>query len=155
MSDHAGLVHDAMFYSSDEEFVAGLVPFIREGLSRGQAVTAAVTATNVTLLRKALGPDARTVAFIDRDDWYLRPASTIAGWQRVLRAATGRGHRQVRLIGEVAFGRADRHTTWTRYEAALNDLFAGAPAWIVCPYASTDPNMNCRPTTSAGRRWSI
>ena len=130
----ATLTHDAMFYDSDEEFVRALVPFAREGLERDEAVVAAVTRTNIALLQDALGTHASAVSFIDRDGWYRRPATTVAGWQRLLGDATERGHRRMRLIGEVGFGTDDHHPTWTRYEAALNDVFAHAPAWIVCPY---------------------
>jgi len=27
-----------------------------------------------------------------------------------------------------------RRDTWIRYESAINDVFATAPAWIICPY---------------------
>ncbi len=128
------LSHDAMFYGSDDEFVRALVPFARSGLEHGDAVVAAVTRHNMTLLRDALGTDGSAVALLDRDEWYQRPAVTVAGWQRLLAEATGRGHRHMRLIGEVGFGEEQAHPTWTRYEAALNDVFAHAPAWIVCPY---------------------
>ncbi|WP_034216961.1 anti-sigma factor RsbA family regulatory protein [Actinoplanes subtropicus] len=134
MSTHTSLAHDAMFYGSDEEFLAVLVPFVREGLTGEEAVTAALTADNIALLRDALGVDAAAVSFIDRDEWYSRPTTTIAGWREVLRQGSRHGHTQFRLIGEVGFGPTDRHVTWSRYEAALNDVFAGAPAWIVCPY---------------------
>ncbi len=130
----AALTHDAMFYGSDEEFVTALVPFAREGLERDEAVVAAVTRANIDLLGDALGANASDISFIDRDEWYRRPATTVAGWQRLLAEAVDRGHARVRLIGEVGFGPERHHPTWTRYEAALNDVFAQAPAWIVCPY---------------------
>lgn len=129
-----GFAHDALFYRTDEEFVAALVPFLIEGLDTGDAAVAAVTRPNLALLREALGTDAAAVTLIDRDEWYRRPGSTVAGWRRILTDATGRGHRYVRIIGEVAFGPDDRHATWTRYESALNAVFGEAPAWIVCPY---------------------
>jgi anti-sigma regulatory factor (Ser/Thr protein kinase) len=128
------LAHDAMFYDCDQEFASALVPFVRAGLDHGDAVVAAVTRANIAVLRDGLGADATAVAFLDRDQWYQRPASTVAGWQRLLDDATGRGHGHLRVIGEVGFGTADRHASWTRYESALNEVFAGSPAWIVCPY---------------------
>lgn len=134
MAMPATLTHDAVFYGSDEEFVTALVPFAREGLRRDEAVLAAVTRPNIGLLRDSLGADAAAVSFIDRDEWYQRPATTVSGWQRKLADAQDRGHSRVRLIGEVGFGTDRGHPTWTRYESALNDVFAQAPAWIVCPY---------------------
>ena len=114
--------------------MAALVPFARAGLEQDAALVAAVTASNIALLRDALGADAAAVTFIDRDEWYRRPATTVAGWQRLLTDALARGHKGMRIVGEVAFGASPGHSTWTRYEAALNDVFAAAPAWIVCPY---------------------
>ena len=134
MSPPATLTHDAMFYAGDDEFLTTLVPFVRDGLAQGQAVVAAVTRPNIALLRDALGADAATVSFLDRDAWYSRPASTVAGWHRLLTEAGTRGHEHMRVIGEVGFGPDPRHPTWTRYEAALNHVFAQAPVWIVCPY---------------------
>ncbi|MFI7542881.1 anti-sigma factor RsbA family regulatory protein [Actinoplanes sp. NPDC049599] len=128
------LTHDAMFYDSDQEFADALLPFIRDGIDRGEAVIAAVTKANIASLRDGLGPDATEVSFLDRDQWYQRPASTLAGWQRVLHDATNRGYQRLRLIGEIDFGPAERHTSWTRYESAANDIFAQVPAWIICSY---------------------
>lgn len=128
------LTHDALYYADDDEFVAGLAPFLRDGLARGDAAAAAVTRSHIDLLREALGNDARAVWFVDRDQWYQRPTGTIAGWRRLLADATSRGHPYVRIVGEVGFGPSDRHPTWTRYESVLNRVFAAAPAWIVCPY---------------------
>ena len=132
----ATLRHDALFYGTDEQFVAGLVPFVRDGLAGGEAVVAAVTRSNIALLRDALAGDAAHVSFIDRDEWYRRPATTVSGWRGELDKALEDGHPSLRIIGEVAFGPGPRHPTWTRYESALNTLFAAAPAWIVCPYDS-------------------
>lgn len=130
----AALVHDAMFYAGDQQFASTLVPFIHEGLRAGDAIVAAVTRANIAVLRDALGTDAAAVTFIDRDDWYVRPTTTVAGWERMVTDATGRGHPRVRVIGEVSFGLAPRQAGWSRYEAVLNEVFADAPAWIVCPY---------------------
>jgi anti-sigma regulatory factor (Ser/Thr protein kinase) len=128
------LTHDALMYGSDEEFASVLTPFLRDGLAAGDGAVAAVTRHNLSLLRDSLGDDARHVVLIDRDDWYQRPASTVAGWVDLLERAQARGQSRIRIVGEVAYGTGARHDTWTRYEAALNDVFASTPAWIVCPY---------------------
>lgn len=80
------------------------MPFVRDGLAQEQAVAAAVTPTNIALLRDALGVDASEVTFLDRDDWYQRPATTVAGWHRLLVDAADRGCPQIRLIGESSSG---------------------------------------------------
>ncbi|MET7426515.1 anti-sigma factor RsbA family regulatory protein [Dactylosporangium sp. NPDC005555] len=128
------LTHDVFFYDTDDRFADVLTPFVRDGLRRGHAVAAAVTEANAGLLRDALGPDAAAVTFFDRDAWYRRPASSIAGVRRFLTDAADGGHDEVRIIGEVGFGPPARHVTWARYESALNAVLADAPAWLVCPY---------------------
>lgn len=129
-----GLCHEALLYDSDATYCDAVLPFLRDGLADGDALVAAVRADNMALLRDALGTDAAHVTFIDRDEWYRRPTVTIAGWHDLLAHAQARGHGRARIVGEVAFGNADRHRAWTRYESVVNALFADAPAWIVCPY---------------------
>jgi len=128
------LVHEALIYDTDEEFLEAVTAFLTGALDLGEAAVAAVPAHAIDLLRQRLAGDARLVTFIDRDAWYQRPAATIAGWSGLLADALARGHRSIRIVGEVAYGTGERYDTWTRYESALNDVFAAAPAWIVCPY---------------------
>ena len=89
----AALRHHALVYDDDEDFVAALAPFVADGLRDGDAVVAAVTRHNIDLLRRTLGADAREVTFIDRDLWYVRPASTIAGWFGLIDEAPRPGSR--------------------------------------------------------------
>ena len=128
------LIHEALLYASDDELVQAVVPFLRQGLALGGAAVAAVTRPNLRLLRGAMGRDVDAVRFIDRDEWYVRPTSTLARWKALLDDALDRGHDSVRIVGEVNFGAEERHPSWTRYESAINEAFRGAPAWIVCPY---------------------
>lgn len=128
------LTHDALLYRTAAEFLAATVPFLRDGLDLGHACVVAVQRHNAGLLRAALGDRASEVTFLDRDAWYQRPAVTVQGWKRLLDAALEEGRRRVHIIGEVHFGTQDRHASWTRYESALNAVFADAPAWIICPY---------------------
>ncbi|GAA1534503.1 anti-sigma factor RsbA family regulatory protein [Dactylosporangium maewongense] len=130
----ASLTHDAFFYDTDEGFTGGLVPFVRDGLRSDHAVVAAVTDANADLLRDALGRDAAQVTFMDRDGCFRRPASTVAGWRKLLADAASRGHDAVRIIGEAGSGPPARHVTWARFESAVNEVLADAPAWILCPY---------------------
>jgi anti-sigma regulatory factor (Ser/Thr protein kinase) len=161
--DGVSVMHDALLYGSDNDLVAAAVPFVQDGLASGDAVVVAVTPSNVDLLHEAMGPDADAVRFIDRTEWYVRPAGTVAGWKAEVDGAVGRGHRLVRIIGEVNFGAGGRPASWTRYESVLNRVFADTPAWIVCPYDTRslpdtilDSARHTHPTliTGAGRRAS-
>ena len=130
------LVHEALVYSSDEEFLARSIPFLRDGIAAGQPVIVAVMADQAALLRKALGHDAQHVSFVDASTHYRRPARTIAEYRRQLdEALAGSQAQLVRVLGEVQFGSTrQEHEDWTRYESVVNRAFAGFPAWIVCGY---------------------
>ena len=131
----APLAHDALIYATDAELTGALVPFVRDGLSTGEPVVAVLPPANAELLRTALGSAGDAVAFVDAGEWYARPAQTIQAYADVLDDHVDSGARQVRVIGEVQFGESPgSHVDWTRYEAALNHVFAGSPAWIICPY---------------------
>jgi len=129
------LRHDAFVYDSDEEFAESMIPFIEEGLDQGESVIGVTTRANCALLREALGDASGQVCFVDRDEWYVRPAHTVAGYHRTLRRSLKNGAPALRVIGEVQFGTSQEEwAEWTAYESILNRAFADEPAWIVCPY---------------------
>ena len=129
------LEHDALIYGTDEALMETLVPWLQEGLERGDGALVATTAPHIEQFRDSLGSDEGSVSFFFADDWYVQPAQTIAAWQRLLVEAAANGVNHTRIVGEVRFGATpDLQTSWTRYESALNAVFEHAPAWIVCPY---------------------
>jgi anti-sigma regulatory factor (Ser/Thr protein kinase) len=129
------LEHDALIYGTDEELMATLVPWLQEGLERGDGAVVATTAPHIEQFRDSLGSDEGAVSFFFADDWYVQPSQTIADWQRLLVEAAANGVDHTRIVGEVRFGATpDLQTSWTRYESALNAVFEHSPAWIVCPY---------------------
>ena len=52
------LIHPALIYSSDDEFLAVTVPFLREGLTDGEQALAVTSRRNIAALDDALGDDA-------------------------------------------------------------------------------------------------
>lgn len=135
----AQFVHQVCVYRSDDEYLAMAMPFVADGLGRDEPVLAVTTQANIALLHGALGRAADRVEFIDADQWYHHPATTLAAYhwayQDRVRSRGGRpGH--VRIIGEPVWsGRTSREVTeWTRYESVVNIVFAPTSAWIVCPY---------------------
>jgi anti-sigma regulatory factor (Ser/Thr protein kinase) len=150
----AGLHHDALVYSSDDEYVAVLAPFVRDGVTAGEQVLAGVRPERWTLVQDALGGATAGVRHVDARAWYSAPPRTIAGYDRELTRAARAGAR-VRVIGEVEFGGSETdRAEWTRYEALLNVAFAHHRAWIVCPYdtrvlpaAVVDTALRTHPST--------
>jgi anti-sigma regulatory factor (Ser/Thr protein kinase) len=131
----ARLRHDAFVYGSETEFAERMVPFLEAGLEQDESTVAVTTRENCTILRDALGRASERVSFVDRDEWYVRPANVIAGYDKTLRERLLGGAPAVRVVGEVQFGATPQEwDEWTAYESILNRAFAGQPAWIVCPY---------------------
>ncbi|HTE60799.1 MAG TPA: anti-sigma factor RsbA family regulatory protein [Solirubrobacteraceae bacterium] len=127
--------HDAFVYDSDDAFAGRMAAFLEEGIDEGVAGVAVTTRANCALLREALGVASQRVSFIDRDEWYVRPAHVLAGYDKTLRERLRGGASEVRVVGEVAFGATPREwAEWTVYESLVNHAFADRPAWIVCPY---------------------
>ncbi|WP_104524305.1 sensor histidine kinase [Blastococcus atacamensis] len=127
--EHVGLVA-----SSDEEILAGVVPYLEDGLRAGDTVLLSCPAETVALITAALGEHASDVesdARISLVDARIPDALT-ATREWVRRAAAGRSGR-LRLTGQVHFGAEPRD--WRdglRYEAAANGLLAGDPMSVMC-----------------------
>ena len=136
MAELAGaqLEHDAFLYGSDEQLVTAMVPFLQEGLTRGDAAAAVTTPGNLALLRDRLGADAQ-VSYIEAAGWYVRPAAAIAQFDAAIRELIDGGAPHLRVVGELPFGStAGEHASWNRYEAIVNEAFKRAPLWVVCLY---------------------
>lgn len=128
--------HEALFYSGEDEFVAGTVPFIREGLAEGEAVLVAVSPERMKLLESELDGDASTVEFMNMAELGRNPARIISAWRDFVGENTAHG-RRVRGIGEPAWpGRtADEMVECSHHESLLNLAFTNSPAWrLLCPY---------------------
>lgn len=132
----ATLTHQAFLYGSQDEFLAAMVPFIREGLEGGDTVFVAAKRANLDELRNELGPDARLVDFRDGNDWYRNPHATLDAYRRYL-DQHGDG-KPVRVIGEPVWPTSRAAVReWARYESVINTVLEQANALIVCPYDTT------------------
>jgi anti-sigma regulatory factor (Ser/Thr protein kinase) len=161
--EHVGFVHEALFYRGDDGFLAGLLPFVREGLERDEAVVVAEPRARLEQLRDALGDDASAVQFLDMAEIGQNPARIIGVWARVLEESTVAG-RRLRGVGEPAFvGRREAELAECRlHELLLNHAFDDGPHWrLLCPYdeehlprAVTRGALHTHPVTATvtGRR---
>lgn len=131
-----GFEHEALFYRGDEDFLAGLVPFVREGLDRGESVLVALPRVRVQLLRNALADDADRVRFLEMEQIGANPGRIIAAWADALEEATAAGS-TLRGVGEPAwYGRRKLELVECQlHELLLNRAFDDGPAWrLICPY---------------------
>jgi anti-sigma regulatory factor (Ser/Thr protein kinase) len=131
-----GFEHEVLFYRDDEGFLAGLLPFVREGLELDEAVVVAEPRPRMELLRDALGDDAGAVQFLDMVEIGANPARIIGVWAAALEKHTAAGQR-LRGVGEPAFhGRRELEFVECQlHEQLLNHAFDDGPAWrLLCPY---------------------
>lgn len=129
-----GFVHEALYYSSQEEFLAAVVPFLQEGLDAGETVAVACSEPIRTALTTGLHEDPR-LHVLTRGELYTRPGNALTAQQRFVQGALSAGARRVRITGDPPFSEeATTWSPWTRYESALNAVLADYPAWNMCLY---------------------
>lgn len=131
-----GLSHEVFLFDGDDEFLAGMVPYAREGIEAGERVVAAVSSERGRRLAAALGREAAEVEFIDIEHAGRNPARIISLWGDHL---GGPPHepRPLRGICEPVWAgrRPDELAECHRHEALINLAFSGAGSWrLVCPY---------------------
>jgi anti-sigma regulatory factor (Ser/Thr protein kinase) len=128
--------HEALLYAGWAEFVAGTVPFIRDGVRAGEPVLVVESVDKIQTLRVALGDDAEGVLFADMAEVGANPARIIPAWHDFVTRHGGEG-RRLRGIGEPIWkGRsATELIECQRHESLLNVAFGhGQPWWLLCPY---------------------
>jgi anti-sigma regulatory factor (Ser/Thr protein kinase) len=129
-----GFRHNALVYGSQDEYLARVVPFLKEGIEAGEGAVVAHTKPGLAMMREALGADADQVRFVDVSSAYTRPARTLAAyhevWARQLQQTP-----TLRAVADVQFGSdPGEGDLWTGYEAVFNRSFAHLPAWVICSY---------------------
>ncbi|HEY0485695.1 MAG TPA: sensor histidine kinase [Mycobacteriales bacterium] len=128
--------HDALLYSSLDDYLAGTVPFIRDGLEAGEQVLVVLAQGKLDAVRDALGTDGAHVQFADMLAVGRNPACIIPAWADFVAGSD----RPVRGIGEPVWAeRTPAELAEAQlHEALLNRAFAGRPGfWLRCPYDLT------------------
>ena len=128
--------HEAFLHDGDAEFLAGAVPYIREGLEAGDIVLVLVTAPRVALLRRELGSDADRIHLADMTAIGRNPTRIISAWGSLVAEHAVDG-RRIRGLGEPVWpGRNDAELVeCSHHEALLNLAFADTPGFqLLCPY---------------------
>jgi ABC-type transporter Mla MlaB component len=116
--DAAADRHVAVEYSTDDEWAAHLVPFVRAGFDKGEQVQYFADTTDPRLVIRTLaergidtGPAVRRGQLVvtTADETYLAgarfdPDAMIRLWHRAVDAAAGLGYANLRVIGEMSWG---------------------------------------------------
>lgn len=131
---HRGFFHETVLYSSDEEFLGFVVPFLEQGVAAGEPVLVALGPRTTGLVQDAVGTRSG-LSYIHEDDRYGRPAEVIRSYRQIFAELVAAGAPQIRVVGEIPHpGLGQPWDWWARYEAAINTTFAEFPVWGVCPY---------------------
>jgi anti-sigma regulatory factor (Ser/Thr protein kinase) len=136
ISHGPGFRHEAFLYASQEEFVDGAAPFLREGVAAGEPVLVVVSAPKIRLLQAALDRSAVAVHFLDMAEVGSNPARIIPAWQEFL-DVRAEGGGPARGIGEPIWAARTpaQLVECQRHESLLNVAFADWPAFrLLCPY---------------------
>jgi CheY-like chemotaxis protein len=132
-----GCRHEALIYSSADELAAGAVPFLRQGLARGEHVLVILREQGRGVLRGALGDDAARIEFADAADWYRGPEHALEQYGRYVGDHLGRGAARVRVVAEVIWPQSSATADiagWKRYEAGISGAMAPDPVSFICAY---------------------
>jgi anti-sigma regulatory factor (Ser/Thr protein kinase) len=128
--------HEAFLHRGDDEFTAGVLAFVREGLEDDEAVVVAEPPERLDRLRESLGDAAAAVRWLDVGWVGANPGRLVGVWTTAL-AETRAAGRQLRGVGEPAFpGRRPAELVECHvHELLLNRAFADGPGWrLMCPY---------------------
>jgi CheY-like chemotaxis protein len=132
-----GCRHEALVYSSGDELATATLPFMREGLIRGDHLLIVLREAGRSVLQEALGGDAAQVEFADSIPWYQSPEDAFGHYTRYLEDHLGRGATRVRVVAEVVWPRSSATADvagWKRYEAGISAAMASVPVSFICTY---------------------
>ena len=130
-----GARHEALLYTSADEFAALTVPFVADGLEKDESAAVVTSAENLEAFRMALDDPSPLVFLADGEDWYRNPAETVGRWVGFVEGQIAKGRSRVRGVGEIAPLRSGRAVEqWLHYESILNTLLAPLPLSVLCAY---------------------
>jgi anti-sigma regulatory factor (Ser/Thr protein kinase) len=129
-----GAAHHALFYRDAAELLAGVVPFLLDGLAEGASVGAALPGPHLELVRSGLGESVEQVRLFDMAEVGRNPGRILV---EVMHAVVdARPEAPARVVDEpVWLGRSDReYPACVQHEALVNLAFEGRPVAVLCPY---------------------
>jgi anti-sigma regulatory factor (Ser/Thr protein kinase) len=116
-------LHALLRYDSPESLCARAVPYVREGLDRGEAVMAVVSAEAAQVLSSALGDDAAGVGWQAEDVSYGRLGVMFEGFRRFMGEQRAAGVPLRLLTQNDALSTEERMAAYLRFEAMANEVY--------------------------------
>lgn len=130
--DGRSFAHEGFVFGSEAELAARVMPFVTEGLERGEPVLVVAGEQVRRLLVDALGADiARLALFAAAETWWRGGHETLRAYDRDLRALRSRVPCWRLAAEPVWLGREDGRE-WSRFEAVANRGYAAMPYYSLC-----------------------
>ena len=124
--------HEAFFFSDDDAVRARVVPFVEEGLSRGEPVFVIVDDPVRGVLAAELGSRIHELAaFTAAKDFWVGGHDTLAAHQRRMQPLRAAGV-PWRLVGEPCWLADPGGEVWSRFEAVANEASVDYPCYSLC-----------------------
>jgi anti-sigma regulatory factor (Ser/Thr protein kinase) len=127
-------LHALLLYDSEENLRAGAVPYVREGLDRGESVVAVVSAETEWMLRSALRGESGSVNWQADAVSYLCLGQMFEGFRQFLAAQRAAGVAMRLLAENDTDGDPERLAAYLRCEAMANEVFTPYGYRWVCLY---------------------
>ncbi len=127
--------HEALLYTDTETFLAGVLPFLRDGLRRDEDIYVVVDEHTIDVIRRELGRAADRIVFDDMAQVGANPARVISAWKDFV--AHRRPRAPIRGIGEPIWGSRTpaEVVEYQRHEALLNIAFETTEEFrLLCLY---------------------
>jgi anti-sigma regulatory factor (Ser/Thr protein kinase) len=134
-----GFRHEAFFYSGDNEFLQGTIPYLEEGICAGETVLVVLPESRMRLIKEALGAAAEAVEFWSMGNVGRNPARLIPAWRDFL--YTCDLDRGVRGLGEPVSPErnAAEMEECELHERLFNLAFAAERSLtVMCPYDASE-----------------
>lgn len=135
-----GAAHSALLYRDAAELLAGVVPFLLDGLAEGAAVGAALPGPHLELVRSGLGRSAEHVRLFDMSEVGRNPGRILA--EVIQTVVDSRPDAPARIVDEPMWpGRSDReYPECVLHEALVNLAVAERSVSVLCPYDAHLPS---------------
>jgi hypothetical protein len=150
--------HALLLYDSAEDLRAGAVPYVREGLEQGEAVTAVVSSGAQRVLHGALGNDAARVRWEAGDVSYRRLGVMFEAFRRFLAEQRAAGTAMRLLAENDMVSTAERMAAYLRFEAMANEVYRPYGYRWACLYDTRTHSTDAAPCSpgpppAAPSRW--
>jgi anti-sigma regulatory factor (Ser/Thr protein kinase) len=136
----SALVHRALVYRDEDELLAHLAGFARQGVEAGEVTVVLASPRRLWAARRELAADA-PVGWVPNHLAAMRLGTAFDDVRRQLDARDGEGPVRVAADWDLA-GRTDsERRAFVRWEAAATSLLAHADATVLCCHDGADPAM--------------